>query len=271
MQVDRELRAALEAARQAGALILGHYASFEKIEDAPADISTIADREAQEVILKHLNAQFPEDALCAEEKTPTLRGVDDVGPRLWIVDPIDGSRGFAKKNGEFSVMIAFVAEGVVRVGVVFEPAKGLLTYARRGGGCWAADVNSAERACRVSTVAEPAACSLIQSHSKPGKASWPVEAIRPARVIETYSAGVKLARVARGEADVYVNTYAEFHDWDIAAGHILVEEAGGQATGLVGETLRYGEPGAWQRAGLVAANPALLARCLPLLKRRSEK
>ena len=86
-------------------------------------------------------------------------------------------------------------------------------------------------------------------------------------MIETYSAGVKLARVARGEADVYINTYAEFHDWDIAAGHILVEEAGGQATGLAGETLRYGEPGAWQRRGLIAANPALLANCLPLLRR----
>ena len=108
---------------------------------------------------------------------------------------------------------------------------------------------------------------MVQSHTKAGKASWPVEALRPARVIETYSAGVKLARVARGEADVYVNTYAEFHDWDIAAGHILVEEAGGRATGLGGEPLRYGEPGAWQRHGLIAANPALLARCLPLLKR----
>jgi 3'(2'), 5'-bisphosphate nucleotidase len=116
-------------------------------------------------------------------------------------------------------------------------------------------------------VEDPAACSLIQSHSKPGRASWPVEAIKPARVLETYSAGVKLARVARGEADVYVNTYPEFHDWDIAAGHLLVTEAGGSVTGLGGETLRYGEPGAKQRHGLIAANAVLLGRCLPLLKR----
>jgi 3'-phosphoadenosine 5'-phosphosulfate (PAPS) 3'-phosphatase len=94
-----------------------------------------------------------------------------------------------------------------------------------------------------------------------------VEVLKPAKVIETYSAGVKLARVARGEADVYVNTYSEFHDWDIAAGHLLVEEAGGQATGLKGETLRYGEAGAWQRHGLIAANPELLTRCVSLLER----
>lgn len=267
MPYDRELQAALEAARQAGAVILGHYASFQKIEDAPADISTIADRESQEVILRHLHAAFPDDALCAEEKTATLADIASRGPRLWIVDPIDGSRGFAKKNGEFSVMIAFVENGNAEAGVVFEPAKGRLTWAVRGGGCWAADGEGERRACRVSATSEPIACSLIQSHSKAGKPSWPVEVLKPARVIETYSAGVKLARVARGEADVYVNTYAEFHDWDIAAGHILVEEAGGQATGLGCETLRYGEEGAWQRHGLIAANASLLAKCFPLLRR----
>jgi 3'(2'), 5'-bisphosphate nucleotidase len=265
-QFEAELAAALEAARQAGELILRHYASFEKIEDAPADISTIADRESQEVILQHLHATFPDDRLCAEETTPTLASVPHIGPRLWIVDPIDGSRGFARKNGEFSVMIAFVERGQLGVGVVYEPALNRLTSATHGGGCFAVDDGREARPYRVSAVEDPAACSLIQSHSKPGRPSWPVEAIKPARVLETYSAGVKLARVARGEADVYVNTYAEFHDWDIAAGHLLVTEAGGQVTGLGGETLRYGEPGAKQRHGLIAANPVLLQRCLPLLK-----
>jgi 3'(2'), 5'-bisphosphate nucleotidase len=272
-QYQKELAAGLEAARRAGEVILQHYATFQKIEDAPADISTIADRESQEVILQHLHAIFPGDALCAEETTATLAGVKRVGPRLWIVDPIDGSRGFAKKNGEFSVMIAFVEAGAIGVGIVFEPAKERLTYAELGGGCWALGggcwtVGSGERrACRVSAVAEPSACSLIQSHSKPGQPSWPVTVMQPARVLETYSAGVKLARVARGEADVYVNTYSEFHDWDIAAGHLLVTEAGGQATGLGGEPLRYGEPGAKQRHGLIAANPVLLTRCLASLRR----
>jgi 3'(2'), 5'-bisphosphate nucleotidase len=264
---ERELTAALEAARLAGDLILRHYASFEKIENAPADISTLADRESQEVILKHLHTVFPDDALCAEEATPALAAAPRVGPRLWIVDPIDGTRGFATKNGEFSVMIAFVEAGTLAVGVVLEPAKARLTFAAKGGGCWAIDGNGERKACHVSAVDVPAKCSLVQSHAKPGKTPWPVERLKPARVIETYSAGVKLARIARGEGDVYVNTYAEFHDWDIAAGHILVEEAGGLVTGVGGETLLYGEPGAKQRYGLIAANPSLLRTCLSLLKR----
>src|SRR5205823_3766554 len=98
MSYERELQAALDAARRAGALILEHYEHFERVPDARADISTIADRESQEIILKYLHETFPADALCAEETTPSLEGVVPTGPRQWVVDPIDGTRGFAKKN-----------------------------------------------------------------------------------------------------------------------------------------------------------------------------
>ncbi len=82
-------------------------------------------------------------------------------------------------------------------------------------------------------------------------------ALNPARIVESYSAGIKLALVARGEADLYLNTYDAFHDWDICAGHLLVTEAGGMVTGIKGEELKYGLPGAWQRAGLLATNGKL--------------
>src|SRR6516162_9929440 len=113
MQYERELEVAQEAAALAGQKILEHYAAFEAIHDAPASITTDADRQAQELILSRLRRAFPADALVAEESTATLAEAPHAGPRLWIVDPIDGTRGFAKKIGEFSVMIGFVAEGKV--------------------------------------------------------------------------------------------------------------------------------------------------------------
>ncbi len=269
MPYERELQAALEAARRAGALILEHYEHFERVADARADISTLADRESQEMILKYLHEVFPADALCAEETTPSLEGVAHTGPRLWIIDPIDGTRGFAKKNGEFSVMVAFVANGTVAVGVVLEPALGRVTYAVRGAGCWRHDGDQRQPSpCRVSATTALGSATLIQSHSRsPQEPSWPVNALRPAQVVETYSAGVKLARVARGEADLYVNTYPSFHDWDICAGHVLVEEAGGRVTGLAGEALRYGLPGAMQCQGLLGTNGLLHDNALKRLKR----
>src|SRR5881227_743908 len=97
-----ELTAALEAATRAGDYIRREYERFTPIPDAPADISTDIDRGSQEMILQFLQATFPGDGLCAEENTATNSG-NPTSERVWVVDPIDGTRGFARKNGEFSV------------------------------------------------------------------------------------------------------------------------------------------------------------------------
>jgi 3'(2'), 5'-bisphosphate nucleotidase len=255
---ERELEVALEAVALAAKHLVVEYQRFQAIPDAPADITTEADRQAQEIVLRHVLRTFPEDALCAEEQTPTLAQATKEGKRLWIVDPIDGTRGFAQKNGEFSVMVAFTENGQLGAGVVGQPASARTTYATRGGGCWRKDHDAAPVRCQVSGTATLEKATLTQSRSRDsGKPSRWVQALKPSRVIESHSAGIKLALVARGEADVYLNTYAEFHDWDIAAGHILVAEAGGVVTGSGGETLRYGTQGAWQRHGLLASNGAI--------------
>jgi len=102
----------------------------------------------------------------------------------------------------------------------------------------------------VSTTAALADAVVTQSHSRdPAVPNRYVQALQPARVIETYSAGVKLALVARGEADLYLNDYDAMHDWDLCAGHILVAEAGGLATTLYGEPLAYGSEDNWHRRG----------------------
>src|SRR5262245_5088859 len=161
---QRELEVALEAATRAGRDVLDRYAQFTRIPDAPASISTEADRQAQEIILRHVLAAFPGDAVCAEEATATLAASAQQGQRLWVVDPIDGTRGFARKNGEFSLMVAFVDAGRIGVGVVLEPAQDRLTYATAGGGCWRRDGAGAEAVrCCVSTVAALAEVTLIQS------------------------------------------------------------------------------------------------------------
>jgi 3'(2'), 5'-bisphosphate nucleotidase len=257
MPFDRELQAALDAARRAGAIILEAYEHFQAIPDARADISTEADRQSQEAILSHLRGLFPGDAFCAEEQTAGLAEVARTGTRLWIVDPIDGTRGFAKKNGEFSVMIGFVEEGRIGVGVVLEPALRRLTYATRGGGCWRQDQEEEPVRCQVSTTTNLAEATLTESRPRNPGLTLPMRRLEPKRVVLTYSAGIKLALVARAEADLYVSTYDTFHDWDLCAGQTLVEEAGGTVTGLRGEELRYGLPGAWQRHGLLATNGLL--------------
>jgi 3'(2'), 5'-bisphosphate nucleotidase len=256
---ERELETALQAARLAGQYLQAEYERFQVIPDAPADISTDADRQSQEIILQALRQAFPGDAFSAEETTASLQGSRQTGERIWIVDPIDGTRGFARKNGEFSVMIGFVEKGVIGAGVVLQPAAARLTYAVRGGGCWRVDGSDpTPRRCQVTSISDLHQSTITQSRSRdPQKRSRWVEAIAPAKVVESYSAGIKLALVARGEADIYLNNYEAFHDWDICAGHILVAEASGKTTGIAGQTLEYGLPGAWQKNGLLATNGRL--------------
>jgi 3'(2'), 5'-bisphosphate nucleotidase len=269
MSHNPDLEAALDAAHKAGRLIRDAYESFVAIPDARADITTEVDRQSQETILQCLLQHFPADALCAEEATPTLADAAHSGNRVWVVDPIDGTRGFAQKNGEFSVMIALLVEGRIAVGVVLEPASHRLTYAARGEGCWRWDGEAAPTACRVTTTRELNEATLTQSRSrKTGEPSPLVQALRPKQIRETYSAGIKLALVARGEADYYVNSYEAFHDWDICAGQILVEEAGGLVTELGAEPIAYGTPGAWQRQGLLGSNGLLHAAAVERCRSR---
>jgi 3'(2'), 5'-bisphosphate nucleotidase len=253
LDLGREVSAALDAADLAADLIRREYRTFVAVPDAPVSISTHVDKASQDVILEYLHAQFPADALCAEESTAGLAKVAHRGPRVWVVDPIDGTRGFAKKTGQFSVMIGLLIDGEPVVGVVSEPAQDRTTYAWVGGGCWTMVADGTSVRCTVSRRPLRDAV-LTQSWSKPGQPSRPVRALAPAGVVETYSGGVKLAQVARGDADVYANVYETFFDWDICAGHVLVNEAGGRVTDLSGGPVRYAADRFAQTRGLLATN-----------------
>lgn len=255
---ENELQVALDAAAAATQVILENYAAIVARADAPADITTETDRAAQNVILQKLSNSYPDDAFRGEENTNTLSQLRSMGRRMWIIDPIDGTRGFVTKNGEFSVMIALAVDGEVVVGVVAEPARDCITFARKDGGCWQRTGSTEHLRVQVSAQSDLQNCVVIQSHTKPGRGlTSEVQRIGPARVIETYSAGVKLARVADGTADIYVCDYAAMNDWDLAAGHILVAEAGGRVSNLAGEPRVYGRESVKQYGGLLATNGLL--------------
>lgn len=266
---SKDLEVCLQAIREAGVEVLTRYASFEKIEDAPADISTDADRASQEIILTRLHAAFPSDRLCGEESTPTLSAsTSQTGSRLWIVDPIDGTRGFAKKNGEFSIMIGLVESGSPVLGAVYEPGIDRLTYAVEGEGCHCVERGDKAVACRVRSTARlsDAVLSISRSQKAEGRKRL-LEGFGAKDAVETYSAGIKLAQVARGETDIYLGDYLTLKDWDVCAGHILVTEAGGRVSSVFGEVIEYDGTGkSLGGRGLLATNEILHEPCLGVLR-----
>ena len=263
-----ELDVMLQVIGQAGAEVMRLYASFEKIEDAPADISTEADRLSQELILQRLSAEFPEDGLCGEESTPTLADRARQGARHWVVDPIDGTRGFARKNGEFSIMVGLVDGSTVVAGAVLEPAIDRLTYAAKGRGCFVRQPSEGvDQRCAVTTTSDLSKATLSMSRSQGAEGEKRMlEAFGAERAVATYSAGIKLAQVARGETDVYLGDYLTLHDWDVCAGHILVEEAGGAVSNIHGADIRYrGAGDSLDGKGIIATNGPLHAAALAVL------
>ncbi|MBI5489116.1 MAG: 3'(2'),5'-bisphosphate nucleotidase CysQ [Deltaproteobacteria bacterium] len=251
----REERFAAAVAREAGAIVLRWYGEGVHVEwKGRGDPVTEADKEANAYIVQELGREFPGDAVLAEESADdrSRLGKD----RLWVVDPLDGTREFVDRNGEFVVMVALAAHGRAVAGSIFHPTTGTLLRAREGGGAWAEDASGVRR-LRVSDRADLDAFRLLVSRSH---RSPKIDAVRSALGLhheETCgSVGLKMARLARGDADLYVHFGGGTKEWDLGAPDILIHEAGGAVTDIHGARIPYNREDVRTPAPFVASNGA---------------
>ena len=251
MPYERELDVALEAAREAGAILLRHYRSdtghWEKSEDNPL---TLADLESDRAITEGLRRAFPDDAILSEET------VDDpvrlARERVWIVDPMDGTKEFTQRIPEFGASIALAVRGEPVVGVILNPAAGSAVWARQGGGTFRDG-----RRVSVSKVVKLEDAVVIASRTEISRRQFePYEGwfkeLRPVGSIAW-----KLACIASGEGDLNVSV-APKNEWDVCAGDVLVREAGGLYVGFDRTTRVYNQPRTLIEAGMAAGPPALV-------------
>ncbi|MDB4949725.1 MAG: inositol monophosphatase [Gemmatimonadetes bacterium] len=227
-----ELATALEAADEAAALIAGRAGADRVREKARADLVTEVDEAAERAIIACIRQRFPHDAILAEE---TAAGAAGKG-RRWIVDPIDGTTNFVHGHPFACASIAFADHAGPAVGVIHAPLLGEVYHAVRGGGAY---VNGAP--LRVSLVDSPAGALLATGFPfKAGKGDLDAymrlvaDAIRATHdVRRAGSAALDMAFVAAGRIDAYFEI--GLAPWDIAAGIVLVQEAGGRVTGWPGD------------------------------------
>lgn len=257
--IDNVIAVGMRAALAAGALLLeGRSTMFQVGSKANRqDLVTEFDRRAEDLIVSQIREVFPSHSILAEES-----GETNGDPRYqWVIDPLDGTMNFAHRYPLFSVSIAFKVDGVTEWGAVHVPALGEMYSARRGQGAYLGD-----RLLKVSTVAElPDA--LITTGFPTTKATDPdnnlaeVNAVVPhiADLRRSGSAAFDLAQVACGRIDAFWE-YG-LSAWDVAAGALLVEEAGGRI-GIV----RDDAPP--KKTGLLASN-GLIHDALHGLMRRA--
>ena len=237
------LLAALESlARAAGAAILDVYhtdfAVRHKGDQSPV---SEADERAEAVILPGLRALAPAIPIVAEEQVAggVVPTVGD-GP-FWLVDPLDGTKEFIRRNGEFTVNIGLVAGGRPVAGVVLAPADGRL-WSAAGGAAWAVAADGGRR--RLTGRACPARGARVvtsRSHNQPeALAAW--MAPYPDATLAFAGSSLKFCVLAEGSADFYPR-FGPTCEWDTAAGHAVLAAAGGAVTTFDGAPLAYAKPG----------------------------
>lgn len=234
------LSAAVEIARAAGEAIMRVYATEfsvdHKADDSPL---TLADREAHRIIVSRLRSLTPEIAVLSEESAASQHDFARRGAwhELWLVDPLDGTREFVKRNGEFTVNIALIRSHRPVLGVVMIPAANTVYFAAEGLGARRAAGNQAAERIRTRTPAR-APPVIVGSRSHGGDSLQALlQRLGPHELCAVGSA-LKFCRVAEGAADFYPRL-GPTCEWDTAAGQAVLEGAGGAVLDLQGLPLRY--------------------------------
>ncbi len=228
-------------AHQAGDVIMTYYENgFTARTKADSTPVTDADEAAERLIIAALPALIPDIAIVAEEQSAADGVPRAVGRRFWLVDPLDGTKEFIKRNGEFTVNIALVEDGRPVLGVVYAPALGSTYFADGDGVFMECDGEPARPINARRAPADGIVIAVSRSHRTPETdallADYKIKGERSA------GSSLKFCLVASGEADLYPRL-GRTMEWDTAAGHAVVAAAGGSVRTLEGNELRYGKPG----------------------------
>jgi len=230
------------AAREAGRVISRFYNEGTTVSNkADGSPVTEADRAAEAVILPVLRSLTPDWPAVAEEDS-ALNGMPVVTSRFfWLVDPLDGTKEFIKRNGEFTVNIGLIDGDTPVLGVIYAPVTGEMYTGVGPGSAIAATAGGPDRSIRVRTI-PPEGPTLLESRNRPTSERtdrWLAGRSVAARI--SRGSSLKFCGVASGEADVYPR-FGPTHEWDTAAGHAIVLAAGGRVETIDGGPLRYRKP-----------------------------
>jgi 3'(2'), 5'-bisphosphate nucleotidase len=263
--LDRDIAEAARIAREAGAILMTVYKTdFSVAYKTEADPVTEADTRANAYIVAELERAFPGDGVVAEEtedQSAALRG-----GRCWYVDPLDGTKEFVARNGEFSVMLGLAIDGISMAGVVYQPVTDKL-YTGVVGEAAFLECAGKRYGLEVSRVSEPSQLKLVVSRSHRNRAvNAVVKRLGIRRETTSGSVGLKAGLIAEQQADVYLHISDKSSMWDACGPEAVLKAAGGRFTDLNGEPYRYGGIDMRNRRGILACNAAAFNYVLPVAR-----
>ena len=240
----------LDLVERAGAAILNHYgADVGVVLKADASPVTVADEAAEAILVEGLRELTPDVPVVAEEEVARGRVPVVAARRFWLVDPLDGTKEFLAQNGEFTVNVGLIDEGLPILGLVSAPALDTYWWGAVGHGA-ALRILGEVRAIGARAVPASGPVAMVsRSHGSPEEDRF----LATEGVADRLAAGssLKFCRIAEGEADLYPR-FGRTMEWDTAAGHAVLRAAGGRVTTRDGRPLVYGKPGFANDDGFIA-------------------
>lgn len=260
---QEDLDLALRAARAAASRIMQDFQTEQDVHyKTPSQPQTEADRAADRLLHEILLADRPDYGWLSEETADHPSRLER--ERVWIVDPIDGTRSYLSGRPEFAVSIGLAERGEIVLGVIANPATDEFFYAIAGAGACLKRGQSEPERIRVSRKAELNSARLAASRSEIKAGEF--EAFQgELHLVPTGSTAYKMARVACGSADIFLSRGPK-SEWDIAAGDLIVREAGGFVSDLDNARFRYNQPDPHAN-GVIASNSTLHHHALTLVHR----
>lgn len=262
MQLNDALRdGVIDLAHKAAAGILaiyeGEFAVQQKDDQSPL---TAADLASHRCILEGLRALTPDIPLLSEESRQIDIEQRRQWQRFWLVDPLDGTREFVKRNGEFTVNIALVEEGVATFGVIQQPVTGALWHGVPGQGAFRRE-NGVDRAIHARIpAAVPLRVAASRSH-RDDRTQVLLDALPGSEVLGCGSS-LKFCRIAEGDMDLYPR-FGPTSEWDTAAGQAILEAAGGVVLDPRGRPFRYNQRDTLLNGDFIALGDRALRNRLP--------
>jgi 3'(2'), 5'-bisphosphate nucleotidase len=230
-------QALMPTVEEAGAAIMriydGAFAVQHKDDNSPL---TLADLESQRIIAAGLKSLTPDIPILSEESAQAPWAERHKWSELWVVDPLDGTREFIKRNGEFTINIALVVDHEPLLGIVSAPARGLMYWGAAGVGAFSQHRGAARIAIHTAAPQNPIRVIGSRSHASPETALY-LTHVGP-HVMTGIGSSLKFCLIAEGKADLYPR-FGPTSEWDTAAGQALLESAGGHVTRPDGHRLRY--------------------------------
>ena len=235
---SHQLQIAKDLARQAGRLILEVYETeFSVSYKGKADPVTEADKRANDLIVEGIHREFPNDLIIAEESSPPK----EIGNQesVWYVDPLDGTKEFIAKNGEFSVMIGMALNGHACLGIVYRPDKEILYWGISDQEAWM-EVPGETLPLRTNKTTHPPDLSIVVSRSHRNPLIDDIKkAIGLQKELVSGSVGLKIGLIANGKTEVYIEPGPFTSVWDACAPEAILRGAGGRFTDIHGNPISY--------------------------------